>query len=266
MKTTHTLAENEIYVEHSLPQNRAFESPLVLVHGSFGGFWMWNTIVPVLVDGGFECVTFSLRGHAPSGGKLGQAGMTDYVEDLSLVIRNLELKDPVAVGQSMAGLAVLMYAGEYPVRAVVSIDPSPSLEVQGPGSDEAGAKIPDVYTPMEAGMPADPAEAMRALPDVPKDVLLRMGDMFGPESGKARRERKRGISVPRESIAQPILFIGAEHGDSVEFGISFESTRQMAEYYGSELVEIQGATHPGILIGEHAPEVARSLSEWVINK
>ena len=266
MKTKRTLVENEIYVEHSLPETRAFESPLVLVHGSFGGFWMWNVIVPVLVHRGFECVTFSLRGHTPSGGELGQAGMTDYVEDLSLVIRELELEDPVAVGQSMAGLMVLMYAGEYPVRAVVSIDPSPSIEVQGPGNEEAVARISDVYTPIEAGMPADPPEAMRALPDVPKDVLLTMGDMFGPESGKARRERKLGISVPRESIAAPILFIGAEHGDSVEFGISFESTRQMAEYYESELVEIRGATHPGVLIGEHAPEVAHILSEWVKNK
>ena len=266
MKTTHTLAENEIYVEHSVPDNRAFESPLVLVHGSFGGFWMWNVIAPILLDRGFECVTFSLRGHRPSGGKLGEAGMTDFVADLSLVIGELELEDPVVVGQSLAGLAVLMYAGEYPVRAVVSIGPSPSIEVQGPGNEEAVAGIPDVYTPIEAGMPADPAEAMKALPDVPKDVLSTMGDMFGPESGKARRERKRGISVPRESIAAPILFIGAEHGDSVEFGISFESTSRMAEYYESELVEIKGATHPGILIGEHAPEVARSLSEWVVNQ
>jgi len=87
--------------------------------------------------------------------------------------------------------------------------------------------------------------------------------MLGEESGKARRDRKRGISVPEGSISAPLLIMGAELGDSLPFGISLESSRNMAEYYNADFFEVKGATHPGMLMGEHSGKVVAKLTSWL---
>ena len=260
----HVVGSNKIFVEERIPEEKKFSHPLILVHGSFGGFFMWKMIATALQKAGFHSYALSLRGHKPSGETdLGNVSMKDYVDDITVVINELHLEEPVVIGHSMAGLLVLMYAKGNLVHAVVSIDPSPSLEVQGSGDEENIKTIPAIYTAMDAGMPSDPQKVMQALSDISPEILMKMKDMLGPESGHARKDRKRGISVPKESLNSPILMIGAELGKSVPFGISFESTQKMAKYYDAELVEIKGATHPGVLMGVHADQVSESITSWL---
>ena len=94
---------------------------------------------------------------------------------------------------------------------------------------------------------------------------MMMKDMLGKESGIARSERKKGISVPKDKITIPALFLGAENGTSVPFGIGTEKARAAAEYYDADFIEIKGATHPGILAGEHAGETVMKIVEWLNN-
>jgi len=265
-KKEYTLGPNKIFVEQRTPRNKTYLHPLVLVHGSFGGYWMWNMIADVLNEKGFETFAFSLRGHKPSAKiDLGAVSMMDYRDDLALVVEELKLKDPVVVGHSMAGCIVLMYAIGNSVSAVVPIDPSPSVEVQGAKPEEEVEKIALVYDVFDAGMPREPSEVVEALPDVSQEMIMKMKDMLGPESGTARKDRKRGVSIPKEKLTAPALMLGAELGKSVPFGISAESTRKMAEYYDADYFEIQGATHPGMLIGKYAPTVAFRIVEWLKN-
>lgn len=261
----YVLGENKIFVEHLVPDEKKYSHPLLFIHGSFGGFFMWKMITSYLVNQGFECFALSLRGHKPSGDTdLSQVSMEDYVADIDLVINELELKDPVLIGHSMAGLLVLMHEKSFnKASAIVCIDPSPSLEIQGAGKDENIKKIPLVYNAMEAGMPTDPMEAMKALPDISKDMLMEMKEMLGNESGKARKDRKVGISIPKDSINKPLLFMSAELGKSVPFGVSPESTQKMSDYYGGELFEVKGATHPGIIMGTHTSEVIKKIENWL---
>jgi len=66
-------------------------------------------------------------------------------------------------------------------------------------------------------------------------MLMKMKDMLGMESGVARSERKKGISVPKESLGgAPLLFIGAELGKSVPFGIGTEKSKAQHEVYGGK--------------------------------
>jgi len=266
-KKEHIIGDNKIFVEELIPEKEMFPHPLVLVHGSFGGFFMWKMIATALQKAGFHSYALSLRGHKPSGETdLGNISMEDYVDDITVVVNELHLEEPVVIGHSMAGLLVLMYAKGNLVHAVISIDPSPSLEVQGSGDEEKIKTIPSVYTAMDVGMPSDSQKVMQALPDIPPETLMKMKDMLGPESGHARRDRKRGISVPKESLNAPILMIGAELGKSVPFGISLESTKKMAKHYNAKLVEIKGATHPGVLMGVHAGRVSESIISWLSTK
>jgi len=56
-KKEHILGENKIFVEHLIPDEKKFKNPLVFVHGSFGGFFMWSMITKYLSENGFECLS-----------------------------------------------------------------------------------------------------------------------------------------------------------------------------------------------------------------
>lgn len=261
----HTIGENKLFVEEYKPEEISFPRPVVLVHGSFGGGFMWKMIAPMLAENGMHTFVPTLRGHGMSGEvDLAQVGMQDYVDDVQETITHFSLKNPVIIGHSMAGLIAMMCGAQYGASAIIAIDPSQSKEVQGDLVDKAIIKsIPDVYDAMEAGMPMTPEDMSAAMPDIPEEMLMKMPEMLGKESGRARRDRKIGISVPKEKITMPILFVGAENGASLPFGISIEKTRAMAEYYNAPIVEIEGATHPGIIMGTHTPKTTEAILQWL---
>lgn len=250
----------DLFVSVEKAGARTHESPLLLVHGSFGSSSMWMSYADVFSRTGWDVYALNLRGHGKSGGSVAGATMSDYVADVRHTVEEHALENPVVMGHSMGGLVALMYAAAHGAKAVVAIDPSPTKEVQGEGRRQ---EYPAAYSPMDAGMSANPAEVMRALPDVPPEMLMKLKDMLGMESGVARSERKLGVSVPKEKLPMPVLFVGGELGESLPFGIGIKTATAMADYYGKGVVEVKGATHPGILIGEHAMGAAESIERWL---
>lgn len=237
--------------------------PLVLVHGSWGSSSMWMGYIQLLTESGWNVHAPDLRGHGKSGGTVSGSTMDDYVADVHRTIEEHQLENPIIVGHSMGGLVALMYAAKHSAKAVVAIDPSPTKEVQ---SESVKKEYPAEYSPVDAGMPVDPMEVVKAFPDIPQEQLMKMKDMLGMESGVARSERKCGISIPKEDLPMPVLFVGGELGESVPFGIGITTAQTMADYYEKEVLEIKGATHPGILMGAHAKEAARSIETWLAQK
>lgn len=252
-----------VFTQVQKSENTLHNNPVVLVHGSWGSSAMWMGYAQFLSRKGWDVYALDLRGHGKSGGDVAGATMEDYAADVAQAASDHKLENPIIIGHSMGGLVVLMYAAEHGAKAVVAIDPSPTREVQGPGEKK---EYPSVYSPMDAGMPTDPMEIMGAFPDIPQETLMKMKDMLGMESGVARSERKLGISVPKERLTMPVLFVGGEHGESVPFGIGIKTAQAMAEYYGNEVIEIKGATHPGILMGEHAMIAAEKIEAWIAER
>ncbi|MBL1433992.1 alpha/beta hydrolase [Candidatus Wolfebacteria bacterium] len=240
------------------PKGDIKESSILLIHGSWGGAWMWDIAGPLYAAAGYKTYALSLRGHGGSEGILEGATMEDYVEDVKSVVDEMALENPIIIGHSMGGLVALMYAGKNPGKALVVIGGSPSKEVIGEGEEK---EYPVVYTLMEAGMPANPMVVMSMLPDMDKEMIMNMKNMLGMESGVARSDRKLGISVPH--IKMPALFTGSEFGDSVPFGISQEIAKKLAEVYKGEFISIEGATHPGVLLGKHAGDAAGKIVGWL---
>lgn len=252
---------NDIFVLKNTPKEVKHSTSLVLVHGSWGASWMWEMYIEYLGEQGWETYALDLRGHGKSGGTVAGATMEDYVADVHAAIIDNGIRSPIIIGHSMGGLVVLMYGASYGAKAVVSIDPSTSKEVQ---NKEEKKTYPEEYTPIDAGMPTDPMEVMEAFPDLSPEILMSMKDMLGMESGVARSERKMGISVPKDKLSSvPVLFVGGELGKSVPFGIGIATTAKMANYYEKELLEIKGATHPGILVGRHAKDAVQSIESWL---
>jgi pimeloyl-ACP methyl ester carboxylesterase len=249
----------EIFTQMQKTNQDTAKGDIVLVHGSWGSSEMWAQYIQRLPQEGWNIYALDLRGHGKSQGEISGATMDDYVADVHQAVSEYEINDPIVIGHSMGGLVVLMYAAKHNPKAVVSIDPSPTKEVQG--SQEKN--YPDTYSPVDAGMPTDPQEVMKSFPDIPKDMLMKMKDMLGMESGAARSQRKLGISVPKEALSMPTLFVGGELGESVDFGIGIKTAKKLAEYYDKAVIEIAGATHPGTLVGEQAPEAIRKINDWL---
>lgn len=250
----------KIFVQEKKAAEPPARGSAVLVHGSWGSSAMWMGYAEFLSHKGWDVYALDLRGHGKSEGEVAGATMRDYVADVHQAVTERHLENPLVIGHSMGGLVALMYAAEHGAKALVAINPSKSKEVQGGGEKK---EYPAAYSPMDAGMPTDPMEVMSVFPDIPKETLMKMKEMLGMESGVARSERKLGISVPKEKLSMPVLFVGSELGGSVAFGIGIDDARPMADYYGKDIVEIKGATHPGILIGEHATTAATKIAEWL---
>lgn len=237
------------------------EKTLILIHGSFGSAMMWKMVIGGLM-GKFKIVALDLQGHGMSREfDLAKTTMDDYANNIKSVASNIG-GESVLVGHSMSGLIALMAAKNGVSNTVISIDPSPSVEVQGKKSSEG---ITDVYNVMDAGMPGTLEELMKAMPDIDPQMFPMMQKMLGSESGVARRQRKEGISISKEDMYdKKVLFMGAELGNSLKFGISAESTKKMATYYEKPYVEVAGASHPGMLAGKSSMKVVEEITKFLL--
>ncbi len=249
----------KIFTHITKAENKTHDEEIVLVHGSWGSSMMWGMYIPYLSKKGWDVYALDLRGHGKSEGELSGVTMQNYVEDVHQVVEENNLKNPIVIGHSMGGLVVLMYGALHETKAIVAIDPSPTKEISG--SEEK--TYPDIYSIMDAGMPTNPLQIMKALPDMEQDMVMKMKEILGMESGVARSERKAGISIENDALPKATLFVGGENGETVPFGIGIKTAKAMAEYYGKEVIEIKGATHPGILMGKYADEAVKQVENWI---
>src|ERR1041385_6702228 len=122
------------------PDNRFFESqglrlhyadwgnegarPLILVHGGRDHCRSWDLIARALQTH-FHVLAPDLRGHGDSEWtKGGSYALTEYVYDLTRLVRHIGARGGAPAGHSMGGMVGLIYAGAFPdqVSALVVLD------------------------------------------------------------------------------------------------------------------------------------------------
>ena len=122
------------------PQSRFFESqglrlhyadwgnedapPILLVHGGRDHCRSWDLIARSLQPH-FHVLAPDLRGHGDSDWtKGGSYSLTEYVYDLSRLVRHTAAHEVAIIGHSMGGMVGLIYAGTFPdqVSALVVLD------------------------------------------------------------------------------------------------------------------------------------------------
>src|SRR5258706_14439752 len=97
----------------------------VLVHGAWGGSWMWQRLAPVLRKAGHEVLTPSLTGigeraHLASP----SVDLSAHVADVLGAIRYERLSECVLVGHSYGGMVVTGVADRAPeaIKTLVYLD------------------------------------------------------------------------------------------------------------------------------------------------
>jgi len=89
----------------------------VLVHGSFGGGWVWQKVTPFLRRGGYEVYTPRLTGLSDRSHLLDcGVNLTTHITDVASLLFYEDLSDVVLVGHSYAGMVITGVAANVPER------------------------------------------------------------------------------------------------------------------------------------------------------
>jgi pimeloyl-ACP methyl ester carboxylesterase len=249
------------------PTGNPRPTPLLFVHGSYSGAWVWDRhFLPFFAAQGYEAQALSLRGHGTSAGRelLPSCRLRDYVADLEQVAAALP-RPPVLIGHSMGGMVVQKVLHRRRVPAAVLMAPVPPHGLLGSLLGMAMTN-PVLYREMAWAQALGPRSVnawavRRALfsDDTPDDEVRRYLDRFQPESTLVILDLL-GLDLPpsRPRLALPVLVLGAAN-DGFVFPGALAAT---AGTYGTRPEVLPEIAHAMML--DHGWErVARRILDWL---
>lgn len=241
--------------------------PLLFVHGSFCGAWIWaEHFLPFFATAGWNCAAVSLRGHgASSGGEvLDTFGLGEYVADVAQAATLLG-KTPIVIGHSLGGMVAQRFACRHPVAGLIM------LASVGPGG------LGSSFTHMAMRHPDLLWHIGRMQAEGPKAVdfdVIRHGlfsDDFPSEQGyayvpKFQKESRRAASeillpqwlnlMPRPSL--PSLVLGGANDAFIPYG----DLALAATYWGAEMVVMDHMPHC-MMLDTSWKRAADALLRWL---
>lgn len=157
--------------------------PIVLVHGAWGGAWIWRRVLAPLREAGHEVHALTLTGDGERAHlRRPDISLHTHIDDVLGLVEAEELTDLVLVGHSYGGMvitgaaAALNSRGAQRVRSLVYVDAMVPL----PGEGWGDAHAPEIVAARRAAAaahdnalpPPDPANGF-ALSDTDADWLRR---------------------------------------------------------------------------------------------
>lgn len=116
--------------QHLLGGDSGLRGRIVIVHGYAEHKGRYGHVVAALLDAGYECLLFDLRGHGRSDGPRGHVvRFADYRNDLAQIIETAPVaRAPLIIlGHSLGGLIALDFAEHRPGIATAVATSSPFL-------------------------------------------------------------------------------------------------------------------------------------------
>ena len=185
--------------------------PIVLVHGAWGGAWIWRRVLGPLRSAGHEVHAATLTGDGERAHLLDPGiRLATHVADVVGLVQAEELSDVVLVGHSYGGMVVtgaadrLLQQQPRAVRHIVYIDAMVPLPGEGWGDQHSpevvAARTAAALANNHALPPPDPADFGITGPD--RDWLLRrqVAHPFGPYRDPLHFDGERWAALPRSFI------------------------------------------------------------------
>jgi pimeloyl-ACP methyl ester carboxylesterase len=186
-------------------------SPIVLVHGAWGGAWIWRRVLGPLRAAGHELHAVTLTGDGERA-HLRRPDITlrTHIADVLGLVDAEELRDVVLVGHSYAGQVitgaadVLAARGPGALRQLVYVDAMVPLPGEGWGtnhpSEVVAARSKAAAAHDNALPPPDPRDF--GLDGADRDWLLRrqVPHPFGPYREAMPFDGERWAALPRAFI------------------------------------------------------------------
>ncbi|MCA0243323.1 MAG: alpha/beta hydrolase [Proteobacteria bacterium] len=185
--------------------------PIVLVHGAWGGAWIWRRVLPPLRAAGHEVHAVTLTGDGERA-HLRRAGIDlfDHIDDVVALVQAEELSGIVLVGHSYGGMVAtgaadrLLQADAQAVRHLVYVDAMVPLPGEGWGDGHSAEVVAGRTAAAQANgnalPPPDPAGF--GLTGADRDWLLRrqVPHPFGPYRQSLPYDGERWARLPRSFI------------------------------------------------------------------
>ncbi len=185
---------------------------IVLVHGAWGGAWIWRRVLVPLRRAGHEVHAVTLTGDGERAHLLAPGiGLRTHIADVLGLVRCEGLRDIVLVGHSYGGMCItgaadaLLAQDRGLMRALVYVDaqvPLPGESWSSLHSAETVAQRTALAAQHGGALPPpDPAVFGMTGPD--RDWLLRhqVPHPFGPYRDVLHYSAERLASVPRTYLA-----------------------------------------------------------------
>ncbi|MGY0196860.1 alpha/beta fold hydrolase [Leptothrix sp. BB-4] len=187
-------------------------APIVLVHGAWGGAWIWRRVLAPLRAAGHEVHAVTLTGDGDRA-HLRHAGirLKDHVDDVVALVRAEELDGVILVGHSYGGMVVTGAADRLSavasgnvrglVRGIVYVDAMVPLPGEGWGEQHApevvAARTAAARAHDHALPPPDPADF--GITGADRDWLMRrqVPHPFGPYRDPLAFDGARWAALPR---------------------------------------------------------------------
>lgn len=249
------------------PKGRARPTPLVFVHGAFGGAWVWDQhFLPWLAERGWEAHALSLRGHGTSEGAelVRFARLRDYVADVEQVLADI-VPAPVLIGHSLGGMIVQKLLHKRTVPAAVLMASAPPHGTIGTlfGMAFTNPKLLSELSFSQAICPesTEARTISRALfsDDTPEDAIRRYMPRFREESLLINLDLL-GLDLPPSLplLDLPVLVLGGEKDQFIYEG----ALRATADTYRTKAEIFPGMAH-AMMLGHGWEKPAQRIAEWL---
>jgi pimeloyl-ACP methyl ester carboxylesterase len=203
-------------------------STFVLVHGAWGGAWIWRRILGPLRAAGHEAHAVTLTGDGERAHlRRADISLADHIDDVIGLIDAEELQDIILVGHSYAGMVItgvadaLLAPDDRDERGVLQRLVYVDAQVPWPGESWSSLHSAEMRAERQAAAhandgalpPIDPA--VFGLEGADRDWLLRrqVAHPFGPYQEPLMYDADRLARLPRHYIActQPMLASAPAH-------------------------------------------------------
>ncbi len=247
---------------------------IFMIHGMWGGAWLWDNYRHVFEADGYRCVATTLPFHDmdPRGvpdPRLGKTSLLDYADVLEREVRQLGPK-PILMGHSMGGLLAQILGARGIAQALVLLTPaSPSgIMAITPSVIKAFWSIQTKWGFWEKPMRQTFSEAAYSiLHQLPAQEQKETYDKFVYESGRAAFEigywlldPKRASKVDETKVTCPVLVVAGGQDRIVPASV----VRQVANKYQavSTYKEFENQAHM-VVTQPGWQEVAEHVASWL---
>jgi pimeloyl-ACP methyl ester carboxylesterase len=252
--TAHEYFVDDLCVEHYPPLSGGNGHPLLFIHGSFGGSWVFENYLPCLSNGGWDCFALNLRGHHKSKlCELWEVTQWDYARDVLAVARTLSAP-PVLIGFGM-GAQLVQIAFDLKVEAAGAVFISAKRAIFVPQDVPQGVlDMPKLL----AGKP------LTAAPDMSPNTVAaynqRLIEQVEPLACVLALLNGE-FKISYWAIRVPYLVLNGE----LDTEISEADGVELAKIYSGKgtFERIADASHEGILAGIHWRQAATRLNYWL---
>ncbi|MCF9045218.1 alpha/beta fold hydrolase [Acinetobacter nectaris] len=251
------------------------KKPIILIHGTWckGNSW-GDAFIEALENLDLKVYTPTLRHHdLPLGEgatKVASLSLTDYVDDLSILLRSLP-EPAYILGHSLGGLIAQLLAAREPhlCRGLILLGPAPMAGVNAlyPTMVQAFYKHFMQWKFWKKPLMPNKVTLDKYCMNLQsQEVRDRFYDNLVAESGRAYAEMalwfldgKKAATVDTKSIQAPVLVVSGSE-DKVVVPAIAEATAK--RYKNATYIFLQGSDHM-YMMGQSLPKTMTYISAWL---